>query len=341
MLSHEAEDCPEALQEREEKAKKDTEDKQKLTLNTRRHENERTERGYQDQRRGLQRSETYNASQPPNPKNSRQIYRPPVERSYNRENRSWKTMEEERYGAKSHSRREDAAGHLRYNHRDSRGTERWVTTGRRFQHSSRASERELLREGERSASHFRNSREDERSFVGSPPVRVLEGSTGAPHADEGRAELPAIREEPIPDEVMVEAREELREVMIQYTSCADPTESAARKERLRRAEEQGEVEKSTEQIARQLMKESRPALELVDTEPLATRVPVTQRLGPATQEEENVGVTLETGRVPARKRLGRPPTKKPLGVNTATAGSSGVAKRKVSQVRVSPKRRTS
>ncbi|CAN6850871.1 unnamed protein product, partial [Brassica oleracea] len=140
---------------------------------------------------------------------------------------------------------------------------------------------------------------------------------------------------------MVEVREELREVMIQYTSCADPTESAARKERLRRAEEQGEVEKSIEQIARQLMKDPRPAMELVDTEPPAPRVPVAQRLGPSTQGEENVGVTTETGRVSVKKRLGRPPTKNPLGINTANAGSSGVTKRKVSQLRASLKRRTS
>lgn len=161
MLSHEEEDFPESLQEREEKAKKDIEAKQKLALSTRRHENERTERGHQEQRRGFQRSKTYNASEPPNPKSSRQNYRPPMERNYDRDNRSWRTMEEGRYGVKSNSRREDSASHLRYNQGDSRGEERWVATGWRFQHSSRSSERELLREGARSASQFRNNREDE------------------------------------------------------------------------------------------------------------------------------------------------------------------------------------
>lgn len=58
---------------------------------------------------------------------------------------------------------------------------------------------------------------------------------------------------------MAEAREELREVMIQYTSLADPSESVARKERLRRSEEQGEVDESAEQIARQLMKDQKAA----------------------------------------------------------------------------------
>ncbi|CDY46847.1 BnaA10g03310D [Brassica napus] len=38
--------------------------------------------------------------------------------------------------------------------------------------------------------------------------------------------------------------------MTQYTSCADPTESAARKERLRQAEAQGQVEESAVQMVK-------------------------------------------------------------------------------------------
>lgn len=41
---------------------------------------------------------------------------------------------------------------------------------------------------------------------------------------------------------MDKALGEVIEVMVQYTKCADPTESAARQERLRIAEEQGELE---------------------------------------------------------------------------------------------------
>ncbi|KAG2271987.1 hypothetical protein Bca52824_066542 [Brassica carinata] len=47
---------------------------------------------------------------------------------------------------------------------------------------------------------------------------------------------------PVPEEVIREAREELREVMIQYVNGADPSESAARRERMRYAEEYGETE---------------------------------------------------------------------------------------------------
>ena len=40
---------------------------------------------------------------------------------------------------------------------------------------------------------------------------------------------------PIPQEALDVALGEIRDVMKQYTSCADPTESAARKERLKQA----------------------------------------------------------------------------------------------------------
>ncbi|CAN6982211.1 unnamed protein product [Brassica oleracea var. botrytis] len=54
----------------------------------------------------------------------------------------------------------------------------------------------------------------------------------------------------LPAEVLNEARAELREVMTQYTSCADPSESAARKERLRQAEQNGQLEESVALMAR-------------------------------------------------------------------------------------------
>ena len=43
---------------------------------------------------------------------------------------------------------------------------------------------------------------------------------------------------------------ELRNVMIQYTKTTDPTESEARKERMRQAEEQGEMEETAIQMVR-------------------------------------------------------------------------------------------
>ncbi|CAN6971927.1 unnamed protein product, partial [Brassica rapa subsp. trilocularis] len=54
----------------------------------------------------------------------------------------------------------------------------------------------------------------------------------------------------VPVEALNVAREELRDVMVQYTSCVDPSESAARKERLRQAEENGQIEESIALMAR-------------------------------------------------------------------------------------------
>lgn len=41
----------------------------------------------------------------------------------------------------------------------------------------------------------------------------------------------------LPQQAMEEALGELREVMVQYTTASDPAESAARKVRMRQAEE--------------------------------------------------------------------------------------------------------
>ena len=143
----------------------------------------------------------------------------------------------------------------------------------------------------------------------------------------------------IPEEIMAKAREELREVMIQYTSVPDPSESVARKERMRRAEEQGEVDGSAEQIARQLMKDQKAARAEAIQEHTQTRILVAQRLGPSSLLAPQVAELNEQLRIPAKKRLGQRPTKKPLGVNTAGTGIS--TKRRVAPVRTSPKTKLS
>lgn len=51
-----------------------------------------------------------------------------------------------------------------------------------------------------------------------------------------------IAPELIPQETLNEARGEVRDAMLQYTKSADPSEREARKERLRQAEESGQLE---------------------------------------------------------------------------------------------------
>lgn len=63
--------------------------------------------------------------------------------------------------------------------------------------------------------------------------------------------------------------------MSQYTKCADPSESAARKEKLRIAEEQGVLETSAAQMVR-----NREAREREVDSDTPDRTPATLRLGP-------------------------------------------------------------
>ncbi|KAG2283816.1 hypothetical protein Bca52824_055036 [Brassica carinata] len=55
-----------------------------------------------------------------------------------------------------------------------------------------------------------------------------------------------------------EALGEVREVMNQYTMCVDPTESAACKERLRQAEEQGQLEETAHMMVKASMQAQAP-----------------------------------------------------------------------------------
>ncbi|KAF2581448.1 hypothetical protein F2Q68_00006298 [Brassica cretica] len=118
----------------------------------------------------------------------------------------------------------------------------------------------------------------------------------------------------LPQEAIEEAIGEVREVMRQYTACADPTESAARKERLRQAEEQGEVEEAAIQMVQANLENLSPTdgrrQRESPTPASRERVPATLRLGPQVSlvdEEDNASegrrpVSLE--RIPAAQRLG-------------------------------------
>ncbi|KAF2555858.1 hypothetical protein F2Q68_00017610 [Brassica cretica] len=85
----------------------------------------------------------------------------------------------------------------------SRQQPQWMDSGRRLPPPPRAS------------SHVSSRRANERPA--SPHTVQQPETPRSPHF--------------IPPGALQEAQEELREVMIQYSNCADPTESAARKER--------------------------------------------------------------------------------------------------------------
>ncbi|KAF3503497.1 hypothetical protein F2Q69_00039643 [Brassica cretica] len=84
----------------------------------------------------------------------------------------------------------------------------------------------------------------------------------------------------LPLEAFNEALGEVREVMLQYTSTADPTENAARRERVRQAEKQGQLEETAARIVRSSLAnhaELQPTDANVES---PGRIPALLRLGP-------------------------------------------------------------
>ncbi|KAL0680350.1 hypothetical protein Bca4012_008332 [Brassica carinata] len=111
---------------------------------------------------------------------------------------------------------------------------------------------------------------------------------------------------PLPLAALESARGEVREVMLQYTSCADPSESAARRERLRQAELQGQLEESAAQIVRASLARKDtggsatiPGPSSSPTPTATMRIPAPKRLGPSASKSPDL-----TARVPIMDRLG-------------------------------------
>ncbi|KAH0914531.1 hypothetical protein HID58_028977, partial [Brassica napus] len=132
------------------------------------------------------------------------------------------------------------------------------------------------------------------------------------------------------------AAEDIRDVMITYTSCTDPSESAARKERLRQAAALGHLEKSA--IRAEGVRAARKETEEhpTDTEERASqeRVPISTRLGvrdinegsgsarvrddiQGSEERVRVGEQDSQYRAPILSRLG------PLNYDINDASNSG------------------
>ncbi|WZZ30386.1 hypothetical protein YC2023_013787 [Brassica napus] len=109
----------------------------------------------------------------------------------------------------------------------------------------------------------------------------------------------------VPVEVFNAAVGEVREAKIQYTQCNDPTESAARKERMRRAEEEGEMEETAALMLQATLIAPTDTLQSPEQQPTAERVPAALRLGPTVQPLQGSGqdASKETG----KRKPGRPP----------------------------------
>lgn len=123
------------------------------------------------------------------------------------------------------------------------------------------------------------------------------------------------RENALPHAAMEEAIDEVRGVMAQYANCADPAESAARRERVRQAEAKGQIEESAAQIVRASLTRKTTSDSQMEKSPTSEeRVPVADRLGPV-----NLDNSLEnnTESFPSSERRERVPVACRIGLQGA------------------------
>ncbi|CDY43714.1 BnaA08g05060D [Brassica napus] len=136
----------------------------------------------------------------------------------------------------------------------------------------------------------------------------------------------------LPREAVEEAIGEIRDVMIQYTSCADPTESAARKERFRQAEEQGQVEETAVQMVKASLATQPTQTEGTEAQSSPARIPALLRLGPTTSppEDQNQQDAQQQAKATTRRKPGRPPGSRKSQSSPNTLAGANSRKRKFS-----------
>lgn len=122
-----------------------------------------------------------------------------------------------------------------------------------------------------------------------------------------------------------EALEEVREVMVQYTQCADPTESTARKERLRRAEEEGQLEEAAARMVQAGLGDKPEDNQRLEENPSAERMLIALRLGPVASP---VG-TLEQINTTEKRKPVRPPGKRRIQSSPKLIRGASARKRKI------------
>lgn len=197
---------------------------------------------------------------------------------------------------------------------------RWVDSGRRLNSSQSIQDR-------------RTPEKEYRAQINSPGNRAsihqnFEPYETVPATSRSREKTTNLMQQ-VPANVNIEAlneaREEIRGVMQQNVNCADPSESAARKERVRLANEKGEEEEAarnlapanTALIATILIEDgvndnamNEEERRHTPTHKIPERPSALSRLRPPTSS--NCPPTTQEVKLPAKKRLGRPPLPKTL-----------------------------
>ncbi|KAF8053798.1 LOW QUALITY PROTEIN: hypothetical protein N665_1373s0003 [Sinapis alba] len=125
--------------------------------------------------------------------------------------------------------------------------------------------------------------------------------------------LPPARGIPLQMDVLYEAQGEIQDVMEEYTNVADPSESVARRERLRQADAQGQLEEAPAQmvrdsIARNTEEDHQPASQIPNSQ---DQGPLAKRLGPLNQDSASSNSRNQVNfrsdsseRIPVANRIG-------------------------------------
>lgn len=143
----------------------------------------------------------------------------------------------------------------------------------------------------------------------------------------------------LPVEALNEAIEEVRGVMQQYTNCADPSESAARKERLRQAEESGQVVEAAANMVRSTLSNIPIGEDLEQTTltPNLARISALQRLGHIPEEGAMISHSVqEPERDVAKHKPGRPPGRRNIASSPLSFLGAAIRRRQISKIVLSP-----
>ncbi|KAL1211194.1 hypothetical protein V5N11_032659 [Cardamine amara subsp. amara] len=125
--------------------------------------------------------------------------------------------------------------------------------------------------------------------------------------------------------------------MVQYTSCVDPFESAARKEKLRQAKETGKLEETAAKMVRANLAKQTRGDEIETSLQNQDIIHATLRLGPV-NGDNIAGPSKQT---PTKRKASRPPGKKNAQSRASPSRLPGAnsRKRKSIQAGTSPRRK--
>lgn len=141
--------------------------------------------------------------------------------------------------------------------------------------------------------HIQKNTSHRQIWVEKPPRPREPAPEMIPRSEHSASSKPPYQqnEDMAPDTALNAAMTEVREVMNNYTNCADPVESAARKERFRLAEEAGEVVEAATLMLRvppsNNPQNANPSVLRENLSPNPSRIPATMRLGPIRETEED------------------------------------------------------